>query len=87
MMDENEIDEITKEVFEILKKKNKTYGDGNISKIGQLGILTRIEEKTEKLKNMIKNDIIDEESVEDNWKDVVGYGILGLLVKRDKWGK
>jgi hypothetical protein len=85
-MDEKEMIKITDEVKEMLRKKNKTYGGGNITKIGKLGILIRIEEKIERLRNMIENNIEDKESRDDSWKDIAGYCIIGAMLERNKWG-
>lgn len=87
MMNEDEMSKITKEIEETLRKKNKTYGDNNVIKMGKIGILTRIEEKVERLKNMINNDIEDNETREDSWKDIAGFGIIGTMVERGKWVK
>ena len=43
--------------------------------------------RNERLKNMIKNDIEDDESKEDSWRDIAGFGVIGVLLERDKWGK
>jgi C4-type Zn-finger protein len=76
---------IADEVKELLKEKNKSYGDGNITSIGKQGILIRLQEKVERLKNMIEKDIDDKESREDSWKDIIGYGIIGTMVERGGW--
>ena len=86
-MNEKEMEKITEEMKELLKYKNKTYGDNNITKIGKIGIVTRIEEKIERLKNMIEKNIEDSESREDTWKDIAGFGIIGVMLERDKWNK
>jgi len=85
-MNFDEMRHILKEIEELLIKKNKMYGDGNIDEIGEEGVIIRIKEKTERLKHLlsIKEDP-PEETIEDNWKDIVGYGIIGLMVKRKKW--
>jgi len=36
---------------------------------------------------MIENKIEDKESKEDSWKDVAGFGIIGVMLERDKWEK
>lgn len=87
MINEEELTNITNELEELLKKKNKTYGDNNVIKMGKLGLLSRMEEKIERLRNMIANDVIDEESREDSWKDIAGFGIIGVMLERGKWAK
>ncbi len=84
-MNEEEMEKIADEVKEILKYKNKTYGDKNIEKVGRSGVLVRIEEKVERLKNMIEKGIEDKESKEDSWKDIAGYAIIGAMLERGKW--
>ena len=86
-MDINEMEKIADEMKELLKEKNRTYGNKNVEKMGKLGVLTRIEEKLERLKYMIKNNIEDKESREDSWKDIAGFGIIGVLLERNKWKK
>ena len=84
-MNEKEMEKILEEIKELLKYKNKNYGDKNIIKMGMLGVLNRIEEKIERLKNMIEKNIEDKESKEDSWKDIIGFGIIGIMLERDKW--
>jgi hypothetical protein len=86
-MNEKEMENIADEVKEILKKKNRAYGDENVKIMGKLGVLTRIEEKIARLKHMIKNNIEDKESREDSFKDIAGFGIIGVMLERDKWDK
>jgi len=86
-MNEKEMEKIADEMKELLKAKNRTYGDKNIARMGKLGVLTRIEEKIERLRNMIENNIEDFESREDSWKDIAGFGIIGVMLERDKWNK
>jgi len=85
-MNFDEMQHILNEMGELLRKKNKMYGDGNIDEIGQEGIIVRIKEKVERLKHLlsIKEDP-PEETIEDSWKDIIGYGIIGLMVNRKKW--
>lgn len=84
-MDEKEMEKIADELKLLLKKKNQMYGDMNVIKMGKLGVLTRIEEKIERLRNMIEKNIDDSESKEDSWKDITGFGIIGTMLERNKW--
>ncbi len=84
-MNEEEMKKIADEMKEILIQKNKMYGDKNVDKMGKLGVLTRIEEKIERLRNMIEKDINDRESREDSWKDIAGFGIIGTMLERGRW--
>ena len=85
-MNEGEMRKILKEIETILINKNKTYGDNNIIKMGKLGVLTRIEEKIERIKHILNNNVQNSsESLEDSWHDIAGFGIIGLMLERDKW--
>lgn len=84
-MNEKEMGKIADEMKDLIKAKNRTYGDTNIIKMGKLGVLTRIEEKVERLRHMIENNIDDKESKEDSWKDIAGFGIIGVMLERERW--
>lgn len=84
-MNTKEMERIADEVKSILIEKNKTYGDKNVIKMGKLGVLYRIEEKIERIRNMIEKDIDDKESKEDSWKDIAGFGVIGAMLERGKW--
>ena len=74
------------------------YGLGNISLGGNLktsedktyalqGIQIRLNDKINRLKNLFKNgeNFVKDESVEDTFIDIANYGIIGLLLLKDKW--
>ena len=84
-MNEQEMKNILAEIEKLLIMKNKAYGNKNIEKIGKSGILIRLEEKMERLKHMISNEIQDKESVEDTWKDIIGYAVIGIMLERSRW--
>lgn len=85
-MNKEELNKICKEVEALLKKKNEMYGDENIIKIGREGIIVRLTEKIERLKHLLKNNLNPpEETMEDTWNDIIGYGIIGLMLQRGKW--
>lgn len=86
-MNEEEMEKIADELKMLLKKKNQMYGDNNVIKMGKLGVLTRIEEKVERLRNMIEKNLDDDESREDSWKDIAGFGIIGAMLERGKWSR
>jgi len=85
-MNLKELQHILQEMEELLKKKNQMYGDENITKIGEQGITVRLEEKLERLKHLLKiQENPPEETTEDTWKDIVGYGLIGIMLRRGKW--
>ena len=85
-MNFDEMEKILKEMGKLLRKKNEMYGDGNVDKMGKDGVLMRIIEKTERLKHLFKTqNNPNEEPIEDTWKDIAGFGIIGLMLERGKW--
>ena len=89
---------IQKEQLELFSKKMMDYGLGNIALGGNLeneddvnyalqGIQIRINDKINRLKNLLKNgkSYVESESIEDTLIDISNYGIIGLLLGRKKW--
>ena len=81
------VDEIMKEIRELLIKKQQKYGKYNISKFGEKGVLIRSNDKIERLTQLIWNNVPEplDETIEDTWRDLAGYSIIGLMVRRNKW--
>jgi len=75
------IKEATAEVMHLLLEKNAKYGNNNLTKYGHTGILVRLSDKLSRLENMAGTE--HRESIEDVYKDIAGYGILGLKLMRE----
>ena len=77
------------ELAELLLSKHKDYGPKNISDSpgGPLnGLRVRMHDKLARINNLIDNNREPEnESLEDSFKDMANYAIIGLLVLRGKW--
>lgn len=69
------------EIAKLLDDKRHDYGTDNIRKFGTLGCLIRASDKIERLINL-QNKEPNFESLEDTWKDIAGYAILGLIELR-----
>ena len=82
-----ELDKILSEVREVLIKKNEKYGMENIRVFGERGVLIRANDKTERLIQLVWKNVPEpsDETIDDTWKDLVGYGIIGMMVHRGKW--
>jgi hypothetical protein len=82
---------LTEELNELLLSKHRDYGPRNISDApgGALnGLRVRMHDKLARINNLVDNDASPEhESLEDSFKDMANYAIIGLLVLRDKWDK
>lgn len=87
----NNVGDTTEELFDLLISKHRDYGPKNISDSpgGPLnGLRVRMHDKLARINNLIDNDAEPEhESLEDSFKDMANYAIIGLLVLRDKWDK
>ena len=76
---------VADEVVEMLARKQADYGPENLIAFGEFGILVRATDKVSRLKNLVKADgevspKVDE-SIEDTWKDLIGYSILALMMR------
>ena len=91
---------IQDEMYRMFAAKHMDYGLQNISLGGDLtkendkkfsltGLAIRLTDKISRLRNLLTNgrNFVKGEGVEDTFIDVANYGIIGLLVGRDKWKK
>ena len=85
-MNIEELKKILDEIEVLIKKKNEMYGDENIVKIGKQGVILRITDKIERLKNLFEKKINPhEETIEDTWQDIISYSVIGLMLERNRW--
>lgn len=91
---------ISEEMYEMFAQKHMDYGLNNIALGGDLtnpedkkfsltGLAIRLTDKISRLKNLLINgkNFVKGEGMEDTFIDIANYGIIGLLVGRDKWKK
>ena len=97
----NEFIKIQKEMYEMFARKHMDYGLNNIALGGDIvnnsddkqfsltGLCIRLTDKISRLKNLLINgrSFVKGEGMEDTFIDIANYGIIGLLVGRDKWKK
>lgn len=83
-MNEKELDKILQEIKELLIVKNKKYGEKNILKFGEKGVVVRSSDKIERLIQLVWNNEkgTNDENIDDTWKDLAGYVVIGLMVQR-----
>ena len=96
-----EFKRITEEMYEMFAAKHMDYGLNNIALGGDIvnnkddkkfsltGLCIRLTDKISRLKNLLINgrSFVKGEGMEDTFIDIANYGIIGLLVGRDKWKK
>jgi hypothetical protein len=90
---------IQQEQYQLFASKMLSYGRGNISLGGDLrnkedkqlsltSIWIRISDKVNRLKNMVvknQSNPLEDESIEDTWKDISNYCLIALIIGKDKW--
>lgn len=81
--------EITDELGELLIKKHHDYGPKNISQSpgGAVnGLRVRMWDKMARINNLVDNNKESlNEPLEDSFKDLANYAIIGLMVLRGEW--
>ena len=79
----------TEGLAELLISKHRDYGPKNISQSpgGPLnGLRVRMWDKLARINNLIETNADPKhESLEDSFKDMANYAIIGLLVLQGKW--
>ncbi len=70
----------------LFDKKNRDYGSGNIAAFGEYGVMVRVSDKFERLKNLLRNvQDPNNESIEDTWLDISNYGLIGQMLRKRLW--
>ena len=96
-----EFKKIQQEQYEMFASKHLDYGLSNIALGGDIvnnegdkkfsltGLAIRLTDKISRLRNLMVNgkNYVEGEGMEDTFIDISNYGIIGLLVGRNKWKK
>ena len=96
-----EFQNIQEEQYELFAHKHLDYGLNNIALGGDIvnnnddkkfsltGLAIRLTDKISRLRNLMVNgkNYVEGEGMEDTFIDIANYGIIGLLVGRNKWRK
>jgi hypothetical protein len=86
---ETHMAEVIKELGDLLLSKHRDYGPKNISLApgGPVnGLRVRMHDKLARINNLVDSGADPEhESLEDSFKDMANYAIIGLLVLRGQW--
>lgn len=68
------------DISSLLVRKQKDYGHENISRFGRIGLIVRCHDKVARLENLEKKNVNPQnESVVDNYMDVIGYSAIGMM--------
>jgi hypothetical protein len=68
------------------------YGSDNLKKFGEVGIVIRVSDKIERLKQLLSNKVVSKvttEKVSDTYLDIAGYAVQAIILIRqcDNWQK
>jgi hypothetical protein len=73
--------DIALEVAEVVIAKQHDYGHNNILAFKEQGLVVRLWDKINRLKNLFWNNSEPKnESIEDTFTDIAGYAIIGLML-------
>jgi DNA polymerase II small subunit/DNA polymerase delta subunit B len=83
---------IMDELGNLMISKQLDYGPDNINNAhgGPInGLMVRLGDKFERLKNLLKKQQVkpQHEPIEDSFKDLANYGVIGLMIQRGLWPK
>lgn len=82
---------VCEEIIDLLIRKSRDYGSENIRLTGgELGLTVRVIDKAMRLHNLNLRHAIEgepppeaeNETVEDSWRDLVGYGLIALVKRK-----
>ncbi len=87
---DNAVGIIASNIISLIIAKQKDYGKRNILDFGEMGIVIRSNDKFSRLKNLLNVNSIspgtrvvpNNESIEDTWKDIAGYAIIALMLRK-----
>ena len=78
------------ENVKLFDSKQQDYGSDNITLNGELGIMVRCTDKVSRMRNMLfkqlkGEDKVNHESLEDTYRDLANYGIIGTMLNKGTW--
>ena len=72
------------DLLQLLTLKQSWYGPHNILSFGAAGIVVRVSDKIERLKNLERLHVDpEEETLRDTLMDLCGYCVLGVMVEHN----
>jgi hypothetical protein len=92
--------EIIGKMYRVHLRKNADYSPANILLTGETGLVTRLWDKTARLLNLtgfkfkyLMCEGIDpprkpnNESIDDTYQDMAVYAVIGMLLRKNQWGR
>ena len=78
------------ECLQLFDKKQQDYGSSNIGLSGEIGVAVSLQDKVSRMRHILKkqssgDSTVNNESLEDSYKDTANYGMIGVLLNRQLW--
>lgn len=80
--------EVLQELHRLWRLKQQSYGPHNIAAFGERGCLIRANDKIQRLIRLVWSGLtnpLDDETIEDTWKDLANYAIMAIMCRRGEW--
>jgi hypothetical protein len=73
--------------LELMDRKNHDYGSKNVGEFGELGVVVRMTDKVNRIKNLSTRGVslVLDETVHDTWGDLFNYTLILRAIKRGDW--
>jgi hypothetical protein len=86
---EKRIAAVMVENFNLWKERQRKYGRHNISAFGAAGTVVRASDKLARLRRHFfeTDSVASDESVEDSFRDLANYAVMGVVCYRGQWPK
>tara|TARA_R110000868_G_scaffold350478_1_gene611677 strand:+ start:223 stop:681 length:459 start_codon:yes stop_codon:yes gene_type:complete len=89
---EDDAEALYEGLLDVLISKQIDYGPGNINNApggAMNGILVRMSDKMERLKNLTyhsdKDSVPNHESIDDSLLDIANYAVIAMMVRQGSW--
>lgn len=72
----------------LMDRKQQDYGSKNISDFGKFGVLVRMNDKLQRIKNLFgtgKRKRAINESMRDSFRDISNYAIIFIMLDKEMW--
>lgn len=72
----------------LMDRKQCDYGSKNISDFGKFGVLVRMNDKLQRIKNLFgtgKRKRAINESMQDSFRDISNYAIIFIMLDKEMW--
>lgn len=80
--------EIALENVILMDRKQRDYGSKNISGFGTYGVVVRMNDKFERIRNLFnsgRRKSAINESIKDSFRDISNYAIIALMLEAKLW--